>query len=81
MGYLIDMDHPYITLDNDYIETRLVDPEKIFRCGNDLRGTQDPRLTVRDAEQDWPPMKWRRDIERSRSTTITCEIQEKGTDE
>ena len=21
MGYLIDLDHPYITLDNDYVET------------------------------------------------------------
>ena len=32
MGYLMaDLDHPYITLDNDYVETRLVDPQGSLR--------------------------------------------------
>ena len=31
MGYLIDLDHPYITLDNDYVETRLVDHQGILQ--------------------------------------------------
>ena len=31
MGYLVDLDHPYITLDNNYIEIRLVDPQEVLQ--------------------------------------------------
>ncbi len=33
MGYLIDMDHPYITLDNDYIETGWWILKEFFKAG------------------------------------------------
>ncbi len=44
MGYLVDLDHPYITLDNNYIETRMVDPQGILQRRHDLRRPQDPAL-------------------------------------
>ena len=33
MGYLIDLDHPYITLDNDYIETGWWIIKEFFKAG------------------------------------------------
>ena len=37
-------------------------------------------LTARGAEQDSLPMKWRRGIKRSKSTTITAKFRRKGTE-
>ncbi len=33
MGYLVDLDHPYITLDNDYIETEWWILKEFFKAG------------------------------------------------
>ncbi len=44
MGYLVDLDHPYVTLDNDYIETGWWILKKFFDAGTDLRRTQDPAV-------------------------------------
>lgn len=33
MGYLIDLDHPYITLDNDYVETLWWIIKEFFKAG------------------------------------------------
>ena len=44
MAYMADMDHPYITLDNDYIETGWWILKKSLRYGTDLRGSQDPAV-------------------------------------
>ena len=41
MAYMADMDNPYITLDNDYIETGWWIIKKVFKTGLDIRRSQD----------------------------------------
>ncbi len=44
MGYWIDMEHPYITCENNYIESVWWALDRYFKEGADLSGLQDPAL-------------------------------------
>ena len=64
MGYIIDLDNPYITLDNNYIETGWWILKEFFKAGLIYEGTQNPTILPQDAEPVWLPMKWHRAIKK-----------------
>ena len=79
MGYLIDLDHPYITLDNDFIETGWWILRKFFDEGMIYEGHKIlpycPRcgtgLASHEVAQGYKEIK---------STTITAKFRRKGTE-
>ncbi len=79
MGYLIDLDHPYITLDNNFIETGWWILKKFFDAGMIYEGHKIlpycPRcgtgLASHEVAQGYKEIK---------STTITAKFRKKGTE-
>ncbi|MBQ1214758.1 MAG: isoleucine--tRNA ligase [Firmicutes bacterium] len=79
MGYLIDMDNPYITLDNNYIETGWWILKEFFKAGMIYEGHKIlpycPRcgtgLASHEVAQGYKEVK---------VTTITAKFKKKGTD-
>lgn len=79
MGYLIDMDHPYITLDNNYIETGWWILKEFFKAGLIYEGHKIlpycPRcgtgLASHEVAQGYKEVK---------VTTITAKFKKKGTE-
>ena len=80
MGYLIDLDHPYITLDNDYVETLWWIIKEFFKAGMIYEGHKIlpycPRcgtgLASHEVAQGYKEVK---------VTTITAKFKRKDADE
>ena len=80
MAYMADMDNPYITLDNNYIETGWWILKKVLRRqASSMKVTRSCRTARKMRNRTCYPMKWRRDIRKSSTTHYHSKIQEKRT--